>query len=72
MGAKNYLIDNGIDTKFGARPLRRAIKKHLNTPLSKAILKGEIESDTKVTVSLKPSKDGLSFRTANKKKTTSN
>ena len=71
VGAKNFLIDHGVDAKFGARPLRRSIKKHLNTPLSKAILKGEVAPNTKVTVSLKPSKDGLAFRTTGKKKVVS-
>jgi ATP-dependent Clp protease ATP-binding subunit ClpA len=67
-GAKNYLLDNGIDKKFGARPMRRAIKKHLNTPLARAILLKEILDQSKVTVSLKPSRDGLCFRTETKKK----
>lgn len=68
IGAKNYLIEHGVDAKFGARPLRRAVKKHLNTPLAKEILRGDIKSGSKVTVSLKPSRDGLAFRTAASRK----
>lgn len=68
-GAKNFLLDNGIDKKFGARPLRRAVKKHLSTPLARAILKKEIpDRDAKITVSLNPSKDALAFRTNGLKK----
>jgi ATP-dependent Clp protease ATP-binding subunit ClpA len=71
VGAKNFLIEHGVDAKYGARPLRRSIKRHLNTPLSKAILKGDVSANTKITVSLKPSKDGLAFRTTGKKKVVS-
>ncbi len=69
-GAKNFLLDNGIDKKFGARPLRRTIKKHLNTPLAMAILKDEIKEGSKVVVSLKKEKDGLCFRAARRAKKT--
>ena len=67
VGAKNFLLDKGIDKKFGARPLRRAIKSHLNTPLAVCILKEDLDSTSKVTVSLKPDKSGLVFRQPNKK-----
>jgi len=61
-GAKNFILDKGIDKKFGARPMRRMIKKYLNTPLAVAILTEEISEDSKVVVSLKKEKDGLCFR----------
>lgn len=63
LGAKNFLLDQGIDKKFGARPLRRAVKRHLGTPLARAILEKEVPGEgVKIIVSLKPSKDGLTFR----------
>jgi len=62
IGAKNFLLDKGIDKKFGARPMRRAIKSHLNTPLAVCILKDELDSTSKVTVSLRPDRSGLAFR----------
>lgn len=68
VGAKNFLLDKGIDKKFGARPLRRAIKKHLNTPLAMAILKDEITEGSKAVVSLKKERDGLCFRSAKRAK----
>jgi len=62
-GAKNFLLDNGIDKKFGARPLRRAVKKHLSTPLARAILKEEVSgSGSKISAVLNPSRDGLAFK----------
>jgi len=39
---KDYLCDVGYDPLMGARPLRRAIQKHLEDPLSEKILRGEI------------------------------
>ncbi|KKL97872.1 hypothetical protein LCGC14_1830050, partial [marine sediment metagenome] len=67
VGAKNFLLDKGIDKKFGARPMRRVIKSYLNTPLAVCILKDEINNMSKVTVSLKPDKTGLTFRQKGKK-----
>ncbi|MBD3260643.1 MAG: AAA domain-containing protein [Candidatus Altiarchaeales archaeon] len=61
-GAKNFLIDRGIDKKFGARPMRRAIKKYLNTPLAKSILKKEIEDNSKVNVTLSKDRESLIFK----------
>lgn len=40
---KKYLIDKGFDPKNGARPLRRAIEDNLESLLSEAIIKGELE-----------------------------
>jgi ATP-dependent Clp protease ATP-binding subunit ClpC len=45
--AKNWLADAGYDPTYGARPLRRAIERYVENPLSSAILSGEYkESDT--------------------------
>ncbi len=67
VGAKNFLLDKGIDKKFGARPLRRAITSYLNTPLAVCILKDKVNNRSRVTVSLKPDKSGLIFRQPVKK-----
>ena len=32
--AKEFLIENGYDERFGARPLTRAIQKHIEDPIS--------------------------------------
>ena len=40
--AKNFILEKGTDVKFGARPLRRAIQRHLEDDLSEMILRGEI------------------------------
>lgn len=40
---KDYLIEKGYDPKNGARPLRRTIEDRLESPLSEAIIKGDIQ-----------------------------
>ena len=45
--AKEFIADKGYDANFGARPLKRAIQKHLEDPIAEEILKGELaEGDT--------------------------
>ncbi|MFT5914727.1 MAG: ATP-dependent Clp protease ATP-binding subunit ClpC [Flammeovirgaceae bacterium] len=47
--AKDFLSDKGFDPEYGARPLNRAIQKHLEEPIAEELLRGEIqEGDTMV------------------------
>ena len=47
--AKDFLADKGYDPNFGARPLNRAVQKHLEDPLAEEILSGDVkEGDTLV------------------------
>lgn len=41
--AREVLLEQGFDPAFGARPLRKAIKKHVEDPLSLAIFRGTIK-----------------------------
>lgn len=50
--AKEFIADHGFDSKFGARPLQRAMQKYLEDPLAEEILKGEIVEGTTVSVEL--------------------
>jgi ATP-dependent Clp protease ATP-binding subunit ClpB len=59
--AKDYLADLGFDTKFGARPLKRTIQKHLVDLLSFKLLDGSLKEGSKVTVDLDENKN-LVFR----------
>jgi len=62
VGAKNLLLDQGIDKKLGARPLWRTIKKYLSTPLAKAIISGDIKDGSKVVVGVDKEKTALTFK----------
>ncbi|NIS81802.1 MAG: AAA domain-containing protein [Anaerolineales bacterium] len=45
--ARKWLADAGYDPAFGARPLRRALQKYVESPLSVKILQGEfVDGDT--------------------------
>ncbi len=48
--ALDYLAENGYDTQFGARPLKRLIQKEIINQLSKRILAGDIDKSKPVLV----------------------
>ena len=48
--AKDYLIDNGYDEVYGARPLKRFVQKKLETLIARKILSQEILPNTTVKV----------------------
>ena len=48
--AKDYLIDNGYDEIYGARPLKRFVQKKLETLIAKKILSQEILPNTTVAI----------------------
>ena len=48
--AKDWLADKGFDPTYGARPLRRAIQRYVENPLSKQIISGEFKIGDVVTV----------------------
>jgi len=58
--AREFLIDRGFDEKYGARPLRRAIERHLEDALAEEILRGRLKGRDVLTVSVKD--DALIFR----------
>jgi len=51
--AKDFLIDKGTNTDFGARPLRRAIEQHVEDPLSEDILRGSFKGKDLIRISVK-------------------
>ncbi|MFL2870389.1 MAG: ATP-dependent Clp protease ATP-binding subunit [Pirellulaceae bacterium] len=48
--AKQFLIKQGSNTDYGARPLRRAIESRIEDPLSEELLKGEFEGKNRILV----------------------
>ena len=56
--AASWLAEEGFDPVYGARPLRRAIQRHLENPLSKGILSGEFQTGDHLVV--EASEAGLS------------
>ncbi len=59
--AKSWLAKAGFDPVYGARPLRRAIERFVENPLSSRILAGDFKEGDVVVVDLK--EDELTFTT---------
>jgi ATP-dependent Clp protease ATP-binding subunit ClpC len=64
--AKAWLLKKGYEPAYGARPLRRAIERYVENPLSSRILQGEIKDGDTVVVGVDG--DVLSFSTKKKVK----
>jgi len=50
--AKQYLVESGYNPLFGARPLKRAIQRHLEDPLAMEILEGKYPEGSTAEVAL--------------------
>lgn len=50
--AVEFLVDKGYDERFGARPLKRAIQRYIENPLSESILAGEFSPGDEVLVDM--------------------
>ena len=48
---KDFIIEKGVDKQFGARPLKRAIQKNVEDPLSEAILENNDKKKKKIRIS---------------------
>ncbi len=57
--ALDFLAERGCDPVYGARPLKRALQKYLETPLARALLRGAINPGQTLTVTAKD--DALVF-----------
>ncbi|HTY09609.1 MAG TPA: ATP-dependent Clp protease ATP-binding subunit [Bacteroidota bacterium] len=64
--AKEFLAEKGFDPAFGARPLRRALQKYVEDPVSEEILKGKFGDGSKIKVKFNKKTEQLKFVDANK------
>ncbi len=62
--ATEFLVDHGYDERYGARPLKRAIQRYIEDPLSDKILMGEFSSGNEIEIDVDPDGEELSFRVA--------
>jgi ATP-dependent Clp protease ATP-binding subunit ClpB len=63
--AKDYLAREGYDPAYGARPLKRAIQKHVVDPLARLLLTGEVREGDSIAVAA--GREGLTFKSVKKK-----
>jgi ATP-dependent Clp protease ATP-binding subunit ClpC len=59
--ATGFLVDHGYDEAFGARPLRRAIQRYVEDPLSDKILMGEFSPGEEIQVDVSEDGEKLIF-----------
>ncbi len=59
--ARTRLVRSGYDPSYGARPLKRAIQREIETPLAKKILGGEVRDGQKIRLDADPRGSGLKF-----------
>jgi ATP-dependent Clp protease ATP-binding subunit ClpC len=64
-----FLVEKGYDEKFGARPLKRAIQRYLEDPLSEKILVSEFSAGDEIEVGANPEGDGLTLHAGSTTKT---
>ena len=57
--AKEYIAEKGFDSKFGARPLKRAIQKYFEDPISEEIVNSNLYEGDTINVSLNKDKTEL-------------
>ena len=48
--AKDYIVDNSYDEKFGARPMKRYVVKHIENLLANEILQDNISFGENITI----------------------
>jgi ATP-dependent Clp protease ATP-binding subunit ClpC len=60
--ATDFLVTHGYDEAFGARPLKRAIQRYIEDPLSEKILTGEFAKGDEIEVDVSPEGGKLDFR----------
>ena len=59
--ARDFLVTTGYDPVYGARPLKRAIQKQVETRLGRLIIAGKIHDGDDVTADLDPERAELTF-----------
>ncbi|MEA5050213.1 MAG: ATP-dependent chaperone ClpB [Oscillospiraceae bacterium] len=60
--AKTYVIDNGYDPVYGARPLRRFLQQRVETLIGRKLIADEVQPDTRLVVDYDKDKDALYIR----------
>ncbi len=66
-GAKEFIADQGYDPILGARPLKRAIQKHIEDPLADELLKEKFADGSVIKIKMKNKKE-LTFQLIEKNK----
>lgn len=68
VGARDFLIEKGYDSEYGARPMRRAVERFLEDPLAEALLRGDVKEGDVIEVTLGEEDKELTFQPKKRKK----
>lgn len=52
----DWIVQEGTDAEFGARPLKRFIQRHVETAVAKEIIKGDLKDDEKLVLGMEEGK----------------
>ena len=59
---KVWLVEKAYDPEYGARPLRRVIRKYIEEPLSEAVISGEVTDNSHVIADIDVDKEKVVFK----------
>jgi ATP-dependent Clp protease ATP-binding subunit ClpB len=59
--ARDFLLQEGTDSRYGARHLKRSVERHLVFPLSNLLATGQVDAGDLVTIDHDPEESGLTF-----------
>jgi len=62
--ARAHIVSVGYDPTFGARPIKRAIQKEIETPLARKIIAGEVKDRQRLMADYRRGNGSLTFETA--------
>ena len=60
--ARNYLIENGYDITYGARPLKRLLSRTVETTIAKVLINGELKFGSTLLVDYKDDKFDVTIK----------
>ncbi len=66
--AREFLVDKGFDPQFGARPLKRALQKHLEDPIAEEILRHKFSEGSRIVVKFNKKTESLKFSDGTRRK----
>ncbi len=66
--AKDYIVEKGYDSNYGARPLKRAIQKYLEDPMAEEIIKSNLAEGDEIEIDYNKEKDEVVVTTHKPKK----
>jgi len=61
--AKDFIVEKGYDSQYGARPLKRAIQKYLEDPMAEEIIKSNLTEGDQIEVDFDNDKKEIIVRT---------